>query len=193
MNDLNDEYYVLEPENNNNYPMIGSSLRPHSQGKVVNGDYSLELYLGEPIPSNPKYVDFHTEASAPVVSKKVKDLLEGLKVYGVQFLKGTAGDVIEDLKLDYYLMHIFSNIECLDLEKSDVDLDDDEVVDVKSFVIDSEKLSKIPHDMRLIFELDEYGVIQLFHKEIVDILESSNLRGLRFIPVKKWNDNVAFN
>jgi hypothetical protein len=75
-----------------------------------------------------------------------------------------------------------------------VDLDeDDEVIDVKSFVIDNGKLSKISQDKRLIFELDEYGVIQLFHQSIVDILESSGLKGFRFIPVKDWNDNIAFH
>lgn len=194
MTDLNDEYYVLEPDNNNSYPMIGASLRPHFQGRTVSGDYSLNIYLDDPMPRKPEYVDFHTSGATPVVSKNIKDLLEPLEIYGIQFLKGTTGDVIEELKLDYYLLHIYSNIECIDKDNSNVDLDDDgDVTDVKSFVIDNVALLKISEDQRLVFELDEYGVIQLFHKSIVDVIESAGLKGLRFIPVKKWNDNAAFN
>jgi hypothetical protein len=195
MTDLNDEYYVLEPDNNNSYPMIEADLEPHSQGRVVIGDYELDIYLSDPMPRKPEYVDFHTSGSTPVVSKNMKDLLEPLEVYGIQFLKGTEGDVIEELKLDYYLLHIYSRIVCVDRKKSDIDEDEEGgyVSDVKSLVIDSEALLKIPEEKRLIFEVKEYGVIQLFHKSIVDVIESAGLKGLRFIPVKKWNDNAAFN
>ncbi len=193
MIDLNDEYYVLEPENNNNYPMIGASLRPHSQGEKLLGEYRLNIYLDDPIPKNPEYVDFHTADSTPVVSKKMKDLLEPLELYGIQFLKGIKGDVIEELKLDYYLLHIYSRIVCIDKNESDIDVSEVRVSDVRSLVIDSEALLKIPEEKRLIFKVREYGVIQLFHKSIVDVIESEGLKGLRFIPVKKWNDNAAFH
>ena len=193
MADLNDEYYVLEPVNNNSYPMIGASLRPRSQGRIVSGDYSLNLYLDDPMPKKPEYVDFHTADSTPVVSKNMKDFLEPLEVYGIQFLKGTTGNVIEELKLDYYLLHIYSRIVCIDRDKSDIDVSEVRVSDVRSLVIDSEALLKIPEDQRLIFKVREYGVIQLFHKTIVDVIEAAGLKGLRFIPVKKWNDNAAFH
>jgi hypothetical protein len=193
MIDLNDEYYVLEPDNNNSYPMIEADLEPHSQGRIVSGDYELDLYLSDPIPRKPEYVDFHTADSTPVVSKNMKDLLEPLEVYGIQFLKGTRGDVIEELNLDYYLLHIYSRIVCIDREKSDIDVSEVRVSDVRSLVIDSEALLKIPEEQRLIFKVREYGVIQLFHKSIVDVIESAGLKGLRFIPVKKWNDNAAFH
>jgi hypothetical protein len=195
MIDLNDEYYVLEPENNNSYPMIGASIRPRSLGKEVIGEYSLNLYLDGPTPKKPEYVDFHTSGSTPVVSIMMKDLLEPLEIYGIQFLKGTQGNLIEELKLDYYLLHIYSRIICVNREKSDIDEDEDGgyVSDVKTLVIDSELLLKIPEKKRLIFKVREYGVIQLFHKSIVDVIESAGLKGLRFIPVKKWNDNAAFH
>jgi hypothetical protein len=198
MIDLNDEYYVLEPDNNNNYPMIGASLRPRSLDQIFTNDYTLNIYLDPPIPKKPEYVDFHTSGSTPVVSKAMKDLLEPLEINGIQFLKGTKGDVIDELKLDYYLLHIYSRVICIDKDKSDVKLDDeddevDNVLDVKTLVIDSDLLLKTPEENRLIFKVREYGVIQLFHKSIVDVIESAGLKGLRFIPVKKWNDNAAFH
>lgn len=198
MADLNDEYYVLEPDNNNSFPMIGASLRPRTFDKVLTNDYSLNLYLDTPAPKKPEYVDFHTSGSAPVVSKAMKDLLEPIGIFGIQFLKGTTGDVIEELKLDYYLLHIYSRIVCIDKDRSDVKLDKDDdsvdnILDVKSIFINSDLLANIPEEQRLIFKVREYGVIQLFHKTIVDVIEAAGLKGLRFIPVKKWNDNAAFH
>jgi hypothetical protein len=195
MIDLNNEYYVLEPDNNNSYPMISADLEPHSQGRELIGNYSLNIYSRTPMPKKPEYVDFHTSGSTPVVSRKMKDLLGPLGVYGIQFVKGTEGNVIEEMKLDYYLLHIYSRIVCLDKKKSDIDEDEEDgyISDVKSFVIDSELLLKTPEKNRLVFKVREYGVIQLFHKSIVDVIESAGLKGLRFIPVKKWNDNAAFH
>ncbi len=193
LQDLNDEYYVLESENNNNYPMIEADLEPHSQGKKLIGEYSLDMYLSDPMPRNPEYVDFHTSGSIPVVSNNMKKLLEPLDIYGIQFVKGTEGNVIEELKLDYYLLHIYSRIVCIDRDKSDIDENEIRVRNVKTLVIDSVELLKIPEENRLIFKVREYGVIQLFHKSIVDVIESAGLKGLRFIPVKKWNDNAAFH
>ncbi len=193
MTDLNDEYYVLESENNNNYPMIGASLRPRSQGRKLVEEYALNIYLDDPMPKKPEYVDFHTSGSVPVVSKNMKDLLEPLNIYGIQFITGTEGDVIEELKLDYYLLHIYSRIVCIDRNKSDISVGEIGVSDVTSFVLDNEVLIKTPEEKRLIFKVREYGVIQLFHQSIVDVIESAGLKGLRFIPVKKWNDNAAFH
>lgn len=193
MTDLNEEYYVLESENNNSYPMIGASLRPRSQGKRLTEEYTLNIYLDDPRPKKPEYVDFHTSGSTPVVSKKMKDLLEPLNIDGIQFIKGTKGDVIEGLKLEYYLLHIYSRIICIDRDKSNISVGSIGVKDVTSFILDNELLIKTPEEKRLIFKVREYGVIQLFHKSIVDIIEDAGLKGLRFIPVIKWNDNVAFH
>ena len=193
MDDLNNEYYVLEPENNSNYPMIGAYLTPDVYGEAISGDYSLMLYLATPIPKNPQYVDFHTEASAPVVSEAFVNLLEPLNIHGIQFLKGTKGNVVEELKLNYHLLNIYSSIQCLDTDNSDVDLDDGDIFDLRSFTLNSEKLSNTPEQKRLVFELYEYSTIKLFHQSVVDKIESANLKGMRFIPVKEWSDNLAFS
>ena len=45
MNDLNKEYYVLYPDNNQNYPMIGASLTPDYMTRPVNeNSYELLIY-----------------------------------------------------------------------------------------------------------------------------------------------------
>jgi hypothetical protein len=194
MIDLNEEYYLLYPDLNPAYPMIIASLRPKSIDSPVVGDYRLTILRDDPMPKKPQYVDYHSSGSVPVISRRFADALEPLDIYGTQILQGTTGDVIDDLKLDYYLLHVHHLINCMDLENSDVSINKNLglVRDVRSFSLDSARLAKIPEEQRLIFVVREYPIFYLFHQSIVDIVESANLKGMRFIPVRKWNDNAHF-
>ncbi len=61
---LQDEYFVVERENNDNYPIFSwdqkSSVVKQNTTKPFNVGEPLKLRLGEPIPPNPEYTDFHT-------------------------------------------------------------------------------------------------------------------------------------
>jgi len=194
MTNLNEEYYLLYPDLNPAYPMIIASLRPKSIDSPVLGDYRLTILRDDPMPKKPQYVDYHSSGSVPVISRSFADVLEPLNIYGTQVLQGTTGDVIDDLKLDYYLLHVHHLINCMDLKGSDIDYDKtlNLVDDVRSFTLDSARLAKIPEEQRLIFVVREYPIFYLFHQSIVEIVERADLKGMRFIPVKKWNDNAHF-
>ena len=117
MNDLNNEYYVLYPDNNSNYPSIIAQLLPNSRARPVIGDYTLNILSDDPMPNNPEYVDYHTWGGVPVISPKFVEALKELDIYGIQNVRGTDGDVIKELKLDYYLLHIYNFIICMDMKK----------------------------------------------------------------------------
>ncbi len=196
MNDLNNEYYVLYPDNNQNYPMIRSSLSPKARGRLVDEDnYQLKIYNHTIMPSKPEYVDYHTSGGSPVISLKFVTALKELNLYGAQSVKGNKGDVIEEMKLEYYLLHIYNFIISMDLKKSTYDFNEriQSVSDVEKFTLDSEKLSQIPLEKRLVFRMKEYGVYNIFHQSVVDHLNKFDLKGMRFIPVTSWNDNAHFN
>jgi hypothetical protein len=196
MKDLNKEYYVLYPDNNQNYPMIRSSLSPKARGRLVDEDnYQLKIYNHTIMPSKPEYVDYHTSGGSPVISFKFVTALKELNLYGAQSVKGNKGDVIEEMKLEYYLLHIYNFIISMDLKKSIYDFNEriQSVSDVEKFTLDSEKLSQIPLEKRLVFRMKEYGVYNMFHQSVVDHLNKFDLKGMRFIPVTSWNDNAHFN
>jgi hypothetical protein len=194
MIDLNEEYYLLYPDLNPAYPMIIAELDGNFIDRPVMHGVDLDIYLDEPKPKKPQYVDYHSSGSVPVISRRFADALESLDIYGTQILQGTTGDVIDDLKLDYYLLHVHHLINCMDIKGSDIDYDNtlNLVDDVRSFSLDSARLAKIPEEQRLIFVVREYPIFYLFHQSVVDIVESANLKGMRFIPVRKWNDNAHF-
>lgn len=195
MNDLNNEYYVLYPDNNSNYPSIIAQLLPNSRARPVIGDYTLNILSDDPMPNNPEYVDYHTWGGVPVISPKFVEALKELDIYGIQNVRGTDGDVIKELKLDYYLLHIYNFIICMDMKKSVYDFNErrQSVTSVEKFTLDSEKLSQIPLEKRLVFRMKEYGVYNMFHQSVVDHLNKFDLKGMRFIPVTSWNDNAHFN
>jgi len=195
MLDLNPEYYVLYPEMAPNYPMLSSTLRPRSLGRMIVGDYTLKIQVSEPAPSAPEFVDYHTWGGDPVVSEKFVDALSALNISGVQALAGNEGDVIVDFGLNYYLFHIYNLIESLNFRKSNFQYDDEieAVTALESFELDSEKLSRIPLRDRMVFRMEEYPRLNIFHESIVDAVEQEGLKGMRFIPVKKWSDNSYFD
>jgi hypothetical protein len=83
----------------------------------------------------------------------------------------------------------------MDLKKSIYDFNEriQSVSDVEKFTLDSEKLSQIPLEKRLVFRMKEYGVYNIFHQSVVDHLNKFDLKGMRFIPVTSWNDNAHYN
>jgi len=195
MKDLNKEYYVLYPENNSNYPSIIADLLPNSRARPVIGEYTLKILSDDPIPNNPEYVDYHTWGGVPVISPKFVGALKELDIYGLQSVKGTGGDVIKELNLNYYLLHIYNFIISMDMKKSVYDFNErrQSVTGVEKFTLDSEKLSQIPLEKRLVFRMKEYGVYNMFHQSVVEHLNKFDLKGMRFIPVTSWNDNAHFN
>jgi hypothetical protein len=195
MNDLNNEYFVLYPDSNQNYPMLRTSLTPDSLRPIDEDNYELMIYKHTIMPNKPVYVDYHTSGGIPVISPKFVEALKELNIYGIQTLKGTKGDVIEDLKLEYYLLHVHNHIISMDMKKSKYTFNDriQSVTDVEKFTLDSEKLFKIPVEKRLIFAMEEHSVYNIFHQSVVDHLSNFDLKGMRFIPVTSWNDNAHFN
>jgi hypothetical protein len=195
MHDLNKEYYVLYPDNNQNYPMIYADLIPHSTGKKVVGKYQLMIYNHSTMPNKPEYVDYHTAGGEPVISADFVKALNELDIEGIQCLKGINGDVIEELKLEYYLLHAHNLIKSMDMEKSKYRLNEriQSVSGVEKFTLDSGKLSQIPLEKRLVFRMREFPIFHIFHQSIVDHLNKFDLKGMRFIPVTSWNDNAHFD
>jgi len=174
-----DEHDGVNPINNR----IECGLAPEK--------YSYEINLAEPIPNEPEYVDFHTYDSEQSVSNKFVQAFAGFP--GVQFVQGTHGKVISELKLDYYYMHYLNSIKCMDIEKSKADVDSSGfIMSYKKLVLNYEVLSNIPEEQRLIFWLREDPMTFIVHQKFVDIYNEAGLEGARFVPIEQYNVETAF-
>ncbi|MCJ8314504.1 MAG: hypothetical protein HRU38_20465 [Saccharospirillaceae bacterium] len=206
-------YYILLSQNTKNYPMMVGRTTPDLQfyysdeyrdenGKIklINNriecalapeKYSYEINIAEPSPNNPEYVDLHTYDLEQSVSEKFVEAFDGFP--GIQFLQGTHGEVIEELKLDYYYLHYLYSIKCMNFDASEVRLSKrGRIMSYKKLVLDQEILNNIPEEKRLIFWLREDPMICIVHQKFVDVYNEAGLKGARFVPIEQYNEETAF-
>ncbi|NRB77122.1 MAG: hypothetical protein HRU38_00400 [Saccharospirillaceae bacterium] len=211
----NDQYYVIHADLTNNYPMMSGGMTPKirylytnefrdGKGKpmLINNrimcylapeNYSYEINLAAPIPHNPEYVDYHSYDLEQSVSEGFVKAFGDVKSPGIQFLQGTSGDVIDELKLDYYYLHCLQFIKCMDYEKSSVrESPNGTVMSYKKLVLDYEILNNISVEHRLIFWLWEDPMTCIVHQKFVDVYNEAGLKGARFVPIEKYNVETAF-
>ena len=193
---LQEEYYVLIRENNDNYPLFSwdQSSDAFGRGEAVNFNDVIKMKLSDPISPNYELVDYH-KAPEPVVSKKIYNVLESLKIYGLQLFPvqvKKSKKIIAD-EHNYWFLHIWNRIQCLDNEKSDLELyDDGSIFSVEKLVLDELALNSIDLDKRLIFELSENTSTILIHKSIKDKILLTNPVGLKFVEAGEWYSDIVF-
>jgi len=163
--------------------------------------HEINLIFDDPVPDSPELVDYHV-LPRPVISNKIKNILEKIDIKGVQYVSVTIKSENGKIFNNYFLLHIFNLISCLDFENSSVDFDDDSATlnDLRSFMLDERKLLNIPLSKRLIFILREWPSVYICHKSIMESIFSVNpdrfmtyIIGLRFVSIEDWNDDIYFN
>ncbi|MCP4485831.1 MAG: hypothetical protein GY820_00665 [Gammaproteobacteria bacterium] len=195
---LQDEYYVIERENNDNYPLVSwdESRGGFGLGKPVVYKGVIKLRLGEPISPNFEWVDYHSNSTNPVVSKIIIDALAPKDIYGIQLVPAkirNPKDSSAESK-SYWFMHIWNRITCMDSENSELELyDDGSIFGIERLTLDESVLGRIELKERLIFELAEKTSVLLVHKVIKDTIEVVNPKGCRFFKVSDWYSDIAFD
>ena len=154
----------------------------------------IEMKFWEPYPKKPVMVDFHDDGTIGVVSKKIYNVLSPLNIKGIQLIPATIFDPKnKNTYEDYYFLHIYNYLECLDKDKSIYTGSVDDIVIIKKMVLDTNVLSETPLEDRLIFRLGEMFTHQLFHETVVEKIMASSPRGLRFVKVEDFSMGSAFD
>ncbi|MFP2926116.1 imm11 family protein [Pyxidicoccus sp. 3LG] len=188
------EYFVIESAASNDHPML--SWDEYIAGFAGPKPFKplgrpIKLRLGKPIPKNPIMVDHH-ELPDPVFSPRIKEALEPLDVYGVQFIQADVKVKPEDVRC-YWLLHVYSWIACVDRARSVLSFyDNGYILGVRKLVLDEKVLQEIPLERRLVFCLKEKPSTHVFHQSMVEKILALQPEGLRFIRVDKWSDSAAF-
>ncbi|NRB42422.1 MAG: hypothetical protein HRU20_28795 [Pseudomonadales bacterium] len=194
---LNSEYYVFDSGGTNENPLLEWDQKAgiYYKGLEIKPPYSeqvIQLRLGEPIPPNPVMIDCHSLPDA-IISKKIEQVLTPMKIAGTQCLPAriTHEDLVYD---DYFLLHVFNEVECLDREKAVFTLSRrGRVIDIESLWLNEEVLAEIPLEERLIFLLKESTSTCLVHKSVKDAIESVNPEGVSFFRADQWGSGAAFS
>lgn len=196
---LQDEYHVIERSNNNAYPLFAWD-QPSGDtglGKPSDIEHPVKFRLADSTSSKFEWVDYHS-SPAPVVSQKIVDALVPLSIYGIQGIPAKVrnpdnNDPYTEAK-DYWLLHVWNRIACLDRENSELDLySDGEIFGIEKLVLDEELLGAHDLTRRLIFELAEKDSVLLVHQSVKETIESVNAVGCRFFKVSEWYSDIVFD
>lgn len=114
------EYYIIGRENNNNYPLlVGDYGCPYYGGETeyIENSPEMNFHIGDPVPKNPKIVDYHPTPYS-VISQKIYDILTKIPLNKVQFISANIMDKHGNFHENYYYVHVYNNLRVLDREKS---------------------------------------------------------------------------
>ena len=187
------EYYIISRANNNNHPLFewDQLSGMFYKGRPVEISEPVKLRLGSPVPKKPEMVDYHSLPES-VVSERIKNVLEPMTIVGIQFVPVKVQGKNEGEFFDYWLMHIYKKISCMDRKKSDYKVSESGRISVRKLVIDEAVVKDIPLEKRLVFELKEGASLFLVHKSVRDAVMAVNPVGVEFIDVDEWGIGSAF-
>ena len=193
---LQNEYYILDRENNDNYPLFSWDQieTEYGLGKPVDYKEPVKFRLGDSASPNFEWVDYH-KVPDPVISKRILDALLPLDLHGVQFVpakvRNPRGPFSEPR--DYWLIHVWNRIACLDKEKSELELyDDGSIFGIDKLVLNEKTLAMFDLRKRMIFELTEKTSVLLIHQRVKEAIESVHPIGVRFFKATEWNSDKTF-
>lgn len=199
MKNYMEEYYYMVPTGINS-PLLDfvdsmtDSFMLYKK-EALDENYLIRFRLGEPIPRNPKMGDAHNNAQHLVISDKLKETMQTLQLRNVQYLPASIEN-FKNAKLyeNYWALHIYNLINCLDKEKSEFDTfgDTNDIVSIDELVFDNEILDKIPLEERLVFALGEKRLYMFFHASVVEKLVALQPQGVVFCSLAKWSDGFPF-
>ncbi|MCP4392885.1 MAG: hypothetical protein GY804_01230 [Alphaproteobacteria bacterium] len=188
------DYYVLERENNDNYPLLEwvTNESPFYKGIPVDVTEVIHFKLGWPIPQKPQMVDFHSNPR-PVISDKIRNILLPLEINGIQICPATIDDA-PTTNVNYWYLHIYNEIGALDREFSNFSISKftGKPKNITKVVLNKKIFDDIPLEDRLIFELKEGAAMFLVHESIKNKIMAVIPVGIRFIDVEEWTDGSAF-
>jgi hypothetical protein len=189
------EYYRIHRKGDSSIPLLDEQDNCpdyfYDAGPINNPDLML-FKLGKPIPKKPKMADYLSTPNS-VISKKIFDVLMPLNVHGIQLLPAKVRGRDNESFNDYWAIHVYNKIKCVDVSLSDCTVEDINLEDVKKIVLDRNILKEIPLRARLIFRLKEDFAYQLYHVSIVEAILATTPEGVAFTNIEKWNEGTFFD
>jgi hypothetical protein len=202
MTDYNEEYFYLHEDELDKYPCFDYASRNGFTSMELFDEFVLDttrarcLCFGYPIPRNPKLADFHfLKESAPVISERLKNVLESLNLKDMQFLPAIIRDKSGEEHSGYYIIHVVNLIKCMDKEKSVWEpnvYQPGEAFSVDKLVLDNEVLDKIPLEERLVFAVWENSLKVLYHYSVVEKLLEIDPKGMTIYRLSKYDSSLPF-
>ncbi len=196
MNDYSQEYFYMRTKGVN-FPIVNFTHWQDGEiefsKKSWQGNMPIPFKFCEPVPDNPQLADLHRGGYMMVISEKIKEQLDVMKLKDIQFVPATIEDIGGDEHEGYYYIHIYNLVECMDKERSKWEKDEfipGRVYRIDKLILDNDKLDKIPLEERLVFALKERYLEKVYHRSVVEKILSVKPIGIEFYSLSDFDGNL---
>ncbi|MGR6838491.1 hypothetical protein ACU5DF_04995 [Aliivibrio wodanis] len=195
MNDYNNDYYILK---------CGSRKVPSPYCACSKDHYfiyreplSMKMVVlvessGEPKDNIP-LIEAMEMGCAPLLSKRVKQVLEFFDLYRFQ-LQPAIYTHADDTEHFYWVGVLESTLNVYDFEQGSYytsEYDEDDEVNAKTIRLDPDKMSVIPLEKRLMFQVPGMRGTYIVHRSVAEPLIALNASGLHLVPVMEWTNGFG--
>lgn len=197
MKNYNDEYFYLR-RIGERYPLIDYIGYDTELYKRMALDITEKrmVRFGDPVPHKPLLGDLHSlKVHAPVISERLKNVLEGLNLRDMQFLPAIIRDNRDDEHEGFFIIHIYNLVRCMDKEKSKwrpSPWNEGDAIGVDKLVLDNEVLDAIPLEERLVFRLGELDTHALYHQSVIEKILEIEPKGLTVYRLSGYDSSLPF-
>jgi hypothetical protein len=129
--------------------------------------------------------DIHMLESGYLFSERFIKLLSDLNVDNIQYIKAKVTYEPTGLQLPYKAANIIGIVSGLDLDNSEVEFDDDIVIDIESMCFDESKMQG-----HKIFRLQESIMHVVVHRSIKEAIEEDGLTGFMFVTDDEYEPGM---
>ncbi|MEO6231100.1 MAG: DUF1629 domain-containing protein [Ferruginibacter sp.] len=187
-------YYIITSKVDENTPLLSEETNSpdylYERNEIQNPKLIL-FKFGKPLPQRPILGDYLSSPNS-VISKKIYDIIAPCKIDGIQLLPSRIRGLNNEIYSDYWAIHVFNRIKCIDLKASKCIYEDNMLDDIERLVLDEKCLDEIPMAKRLVFRLKEDRSFELYHSSLVDAIMSIKPSGIKFINIEEWNEESIF-
>ncbi len=129
--------------------------------------------------------DIHRLDSGYLFSERFIELLKNLNVDNIQYFDAKVIYEPTGLQLPYKAANITGIASGLDLNKSEVEFDDDIIIDIESMHFNENKMQG-----HKIFRLQESIMLVVVHRDIKEAIENAGLTGFMFVTDDEYDPSM---
>jgi len=152
-----------------------------NRGRVINEidepyKFLLEVDSREKNHLDHPALDVQVTGKTLLFSKRLITLLNELGIDNIQYFDANVVYTPTDTTLDYKVANIIGAISGVDINNSELIIDDDIIIEIEKLSFDEDKMSG-----HKIFRLEESILHIIVHKSIKEAMEASKITGVMFL------------
>ncbi len=148
-------------------------------------DFLLEVDSHSKIPLQHTPLDLQQTGKTLLFSPRLINLLMDLGIENIQYFDANVLYAPTKLSIDYKVANIIGVVEGVDIELSEVVIDEDIIIDIEQLVFDENKM-----EGHKIFRLEESILHIVVHRSVKEAMEKAGITGVTFLTDNEFEPGM---